>query len=724
MLAGLHEGGDREGVLGMMFWQKQKDYQKVVLVLAFVVMAAGMSPFFSAGKAWGQEVIPPEFSHPGGFYEEGFWLTIMNPSLTGEVYYTLDGTEPTKESILYEEPVLIEADPDQSKPLAYIPTTGKLVPERFQWQPPKEEPFCASVVRARVIEADATMSQVVTTTYLVDEKGAGRYTLPVISLSINPEDLFCEEKGLYVPGDIYQKEFDPSLSWGHHPGNYNQRGHEWERPIHMEFYEKTGELGFSQLAGLRIHGSFTRAHPLKSLRIYARSDYGENRIEYPLFGDDSLPYYKRLILRGAGQDFYYAYMRDALAHSLMKTLDVAIQDVRPAVVFVNGVYWGIHYVRERYDDWYIEAHYGIERDQVVMIENDGALMAGKPGDEAMWFEMRDFLFEQGLEEQDAYEAFIEQIDLTHYLDYLCLALYSSNRDWPGNNVRFWRVRDPEEVASDVTEADGRFRWLINDLDVGFGNEAYNMFTLVTREETGWPTPPWATIMIKRLLENESFVNALINRMDFHLNTTFQSERVLKKIDDFEAILYEEMAEHIRRWQHPASFSAWQSQVDGVRNFAEKRPEYMRAHLEEFFDLAGTARLRVDKDDSFAGTLIINDIVITQEDLPWEGIFAAGVPIEIRAEPDGGHALTGWEHDRSEDHYELTLVIEEDKHIRPIFAPDGSASSLYGISWPVWGTVAVFLFTGLGYLFRQKRERAFEDLRFGGREDADEREKKK
>jgi hypothetical protein len=66
-------------------------------------------------------------------------------------------------------------------------------------------------------------------------------------------------------------------------GNYFQ---DWEKPAHIEFFVPGGELGFSQDVGISIQGGTSPASPQKGLHVIARSEYGKNRIEYPIFEND------------------------------------------------------------------------------------------------------------------------------------------------------------------------------------------------------------------------------------------------------------------------------------------------------------------------------------------------------------------------------------------------------------------------------------------------------
>ncbi len=114
---------------------------------------------------------------------------------------------------------------------------------------------------------------IITATYFVGDNAKDRYSLPIISLVSDPYNLFDYNHGIYVKGVFYDELYDSSLEPWELEGNYTQRGREWEREVCIEYFDD-GEAKFSQNVGIRIHGGATRSYPQKSLRFYARNEYG------------------------------------------------------------------------------------------------------------------------------------------------------------------------------------------------------------------------------------------------------------------------------------------------------------------------------------------------------------------------------------------------------------------------------------------------------------------
>ena len=162
----------------------------------------------------------------------------------------------------------------------------------------------------------------------------------------DPGNFFDIDSGIYVFGNEADTTEYPY--WG---SNFWE---DWERPIHVEFYEPDGELGFNVDAGVKIFGSWSRLFPQKSLAIFARGRYGYDEINYQIFPDISINSFQAFVLRNSGQDWGHTFFRDAMMQSLTaEATNVDVQAYRPAMVMLNGEIWGIHNIREKFNEHYI-----------------------------------------------------------------------------------------------------------------------------------------------------------------------------------------------------------------------------------------------------------------------------------------------------------------------------------------------------------------------------------
>lgn len=626
----------------------------MLLLTPFFCRAARIRSFFVASclvllqitvRAEAQE--PPSFTLAPGFYAEAQTLEITHP-LTDSgytIHYTTDGSRPDWSSPIYDGPFALEDRTGHPNYFSAIRSTPVELDDAAQgWIPPETLVEKATVVRAVLFNpANGTYSRVSSGTYFI---GLQDFSLPVISLSSDEPHFFGHETGIYVPGAEYEENGFGSPPWGNF-ANYFMRGEAWERPAHFEFFEQNERVYHTDI-GVRIHGSGSRSLPAKSLRLYFRNDYGDSGLLYPVFGEGNDADFNRIILRNSGQDFYErsTMFRDAFLQRLANGLHADTQDYRPAVLFLNGEYWGIHNIRERYDKHYFERVYGVEEPYLDYLEDDSSVKEGSNEDHIA---LMDFLRENDLSDPEHYAYAGTQLDLMNVLDFNIFQIFIRNTDWPGNNLDYWRYNGPADPS--VPEKDGRWRYLIFDTDFGFGlnrtGGRYEHNTLEHATEAGgedWPNPDWATLVLRSLLENPDFRTLFIRRFSDLLNQNFRPDKVITIIDNMHQRVAAEMPRHIDRWQKINGVQRWNDHVDIMREFAEKRPPYQWLHIQEFFDLDERVEIALRLNMPEAGAVQLNTLTLTDADAfgrPWSGTYFRGEPLVLEANPRPGYSFSHW-----------------------------------------------------------------------------------
>jgi hypothetical protein len=614
----------------------------------------------------------PTLSVEPGFFTTDVHLTLGVDDPEAVIRYTLDGSEPTAASNLYDGEIVVgdrEGDPDV---YALIPTNNRDPEDHGGWRPPRGEVFKVNVVRARAFREGHAPSPVVTGTYVVTPDLATEVPLPVLSVVTEPENFFADDIGIYVPGDTYE----PGDLWS---GNYFQRGQEWERPVHVELFDLQGERLFAQQAGVRIHGNFTRSLPQKTLRFAARSEYGDGDFDAEIFPELPHDSYDRFLARNSGDDWGFSGFRDLLFQEMVAGMGFDRQAGRAAVHFVNGEYWGLINLRERFDRHYLVRHHGVPEESVALLAKNAQLEEGHPLDREEYLALREHVSSSDMSQPEALAYAAERMDLENFLAYNIAEIYSANADWPGNNIRFWRrtrdAPDPDAPA----EHDGRWRWMMYDVDSAFGNPTHDTMAHATETDgPHWPNPPWSTAMLRGLLENPEFRRDFINTFADHLNSTFASSRLHPIIDSFEARYAPAIAAWQDRWDTEDHFG-WRLQA--FRNFVESRPHFQRQHIREHFGLPGETTVTLDVDDPATGSLRINSLRIDtdtpglddpSQPYPWSGVYFQSVPVTITAQPAPGHRFVAWEGHQS-DQPEITMTPGTDPiTLTAVFAVDEDA----------------------------------------------------
>jgi hypothetical protein len=621
--------------------------------------AANTSPGYAA------LLPPPAFSAPGGFYESDFALSITAPA-EGTVRYTLDGSEPSTNSPVYSTPLSLRDRSPETNGISMLSGTSTVNQHTDGWFPPNGLVQKCTVVRARLFRADAPPGPVATATYWLGTNAAQRYTLPVLSIATANSGLFDYTNGIYMLGlifDQYRAAHPTEPLTGHTPANYTQRGKAWERAAHLEWYVPGGATGFAQNVKIDIQGQSSRSFREKSLGIKARSDQSPlDAIDYPVFPGltnrlgQPISHLKSLRLRNSGNDWAYTMFRDELCHRLIAGTEVDGQSYTPVVTFLNGEYWGLLNAREQEDEDYLADHYDVAPETVTICETIGTLLHGRPGDNQHFVNLRSFVDTNDLAVGTNYDYVRTQMDVVNFMNYQAAEIYFANADWPHNNIRFWRVPVPQFQPEAPLGQDGRWRWLLFDVDLGMSHPwsgGYGDNTLsAALSPTGRPglNAPWSTALLRGLVRNPDFRNEFINTLADHLNTTFKENRVTDVIDGIYNTLAPAMPEHIRRWRAMGdTFSGWSNNVRSLRLFASQRPINVRQHIVAQFGLGGFATLTLNVTPAARGYVRVNRMqidattpgVTNNAPYPWRGTYFRGVPVRLQAVPAPGSMFAGW-----------------------------------------------------------------------------------
>ena len=501
------------------------------------------------------------FSTRSGFYSQAFNLHIQS-FLGDTIYYSLDGSLPNPNSNLFEDSIFIYNKNLDENYVSEFPTSpNQSLIDYPAWEPASTTINKSNIIRCISYSNGEPSSKVYTQTYFVDNNIENKYNLPIISIVTEELNFFSSDSGIYVPG-IYFDEHNPNWT-----GNYFQKGRLSERPVHVEYFDEDGLLQFSQDAGVRIHGGKTRQAAQKSLRLYARKEYGKKYFNYALLHNDDINQYKRFIIQTSMGCWNQSIIKDVVAHNIVNNLNLETQRFQPTIVFLNGEYWGIHTIREYIDEHYINDKYDNEQEVEIL---EGYMNA---------FEEFNNLFNViQTNELDTYEYLKTKIDIENYISYQLSQMFFANYDWPGNNVKLWRF---------INEPEKKWRFIFYDLDASMGDPSYNMFQHCTNTDTNidWPNPTESTEIFRRLLEYSEFKEAFINRAAQMLHDYDEIDVFVEQIRIIKDLYTNELNRHIDRWNFPNSYTNWESSVNDLMHFLAERPCEFTSHLMDFFNLS-------------------------------------------------------------------------------------------------------------------------------------------
>lgn len=547
----------------------------------------------------------PHISLEGGFYSGPQSLVVSVERQSAAIHYTLDGTEPDLTSPLFPAQLDINE---------------------------------TTVLRVRSFEPGYFTGPAITRSYFIDEA----QNLPIVSLVTDPDHFFDDETGIYVEGTAGVPGYCTSV-----PHNVNQ---DWERPVNIELFEKDGTIGLNQVAGVKIFGGCSRVRfPIKSLGFYARKEYGTADFKYRLFPDKPSENYETFILRAAADDQPFSLFRDGLAQMLVKdVIDVDVQAYRPVVVYINGAYWGIHNLREKINEHYANDNFGVNSDSVdVLKRNPEKTYNVVSGNADHYNAMMQYLKDNDITQNVHYEYMSTQMDMNEYINYQITQIFFGGRDWPGNNIKFWRSREAPY---------NKWRWVLYDLDHVFKEYFSDIMDAATDVDCGctWPNPPWSTYLFRTLLENESFRHEFTQRFARYSNTHFSRERIHRFIDEMQAALAPEIPHHIERWGGQKtnlpdntwvspifnSVEEWEYRVQVIRDFTDTRHEIALKHLNDYFGTSGFVALDTRIDPTEAGILLSAGIEMVDSTGRVE--YLEGEKITVSVEAEHGFLFSQWE----------------------------------------------------------------------------------
>jgi len=524
-----------------------------------------------------ESVPTPVFSVPEGIYDQPFKLEIEAPA-GYDIFYTTDGSTPTIRSNRYKRSITVDPRKNPNRKILTIPTS-------LRWQPPYGQQNHCIVFRARCFREGAGYGKTENVIYsppsILQHHG-----FQIIHILIESDSLFSQERGIYVMGQKYYSKKARiatdslyganNISLSRYPANYLQRGKNWARPAEMILTDEAGKTRFKQNVLLRIHGNNTRYYPVRALRVLPNTIYGDTVIHYRFFND--LPYdtFKRILLRNSGNDVRWTMFRDAMIQLMVKGTGLDIQEYAPAVLYVNGNYWGICNIRESINDNYLEIKYGVALDNIEIItsfsnlnlSNLKLLPLGDPLLTHPFVEMVSYLFENSPADEEVYQNVCKQMDIGNFIDYMILETFFGNMDWPDANARVYRMGEQTEMMSQKNVEAEKWRWLVIDLDQAMLDQSLsaNMFEILKNDYADNPI----TIIFFALLENPEFMEMFLSRYDLIIRDFLNTEKMLQYIEDFEGRYRSEMVRHIARWRIPLFLQTWQKEVDQLKVFARKR----------------------------------------------------------------------------------------------------------------------------------------------------------
>ncbi|MDE7206804.1 MAG: CotH kinase family protein, partial [Lachnospiraceae bacterium] len=400
---------------------------------------AGPNPAYFAQNTepeadWGEV----HFSLEGGRYDENIEVELSCDVEGAAILYTLDGSEPDINSLVYSEPIEIT---NEGRPNQYTTKKCVLTPsenaDNSETQYGVNEVYKATAIRARILKDAKFSTSIQTNTYFIQSD----YTLPIVSITTDPYALFDDTEGAYVLGYTY-------YTMRKYGGSSRRVNSNMPRDLtgHVEIYDTDGSV-FKDDMTFAIAGKSSISRNIqKSFNIVLDN----KKITGDMFGASDALEYERFTLRGPGsgvvKENLYAYS-SAFVSNFISDAGVGAQKSRFCILFIDGEYWGLYSLMEPKGKEYIYKHTGAAKKDITLVIPWKYISADEFDQLFEAVSARDFYNEED------YEWIKTEIDIESFMEFLLAEAFFGNTDGASNgdhNLHIWK------------EKGGLWKWYVFD----------------------------------------------------------------------------------------------------------------------------------------------------------------------------------------------------------------------------------------------------------------------
>ena len=549
------------------------------------------------------------FSKNSGFYPKEFLLSLSFSSSNEKtkIYFTIDGSDPTNSNTTkeYTEPILIKDRSNEQNIYSDIEENENSPISVSRGIGFKKPPFLVDkcmIVRA-VVKNNNLYGNISEKTYFITTDALANYEkYTVISLVTNPDNLFDPEKGIYVTGNQYIRwknsdSYNPNKGiWDlDNPCNFFMKGSEWEREANIAIFEN-GVITVDQKVGIRIKGSTSRNSPPKSFNIYARKKYGKGKIKSNTLLPNNLDKDGNLITEYDSISLRSVHLIDRLNDQLSLKLIhnrklQATTDFKNCVLFLNGEYWGMYALMEKFSSDFFSKHYFIPKDNVVYFKQY-EIEEGPKEEYNNIINFMSLYSKKDLSNEIFYQEICDKIDIDSFIEHYASNIFIGTYDWPNHNFGMWKYNGAKTDGN--IYSDGKWRFMSYDFDHTLGETyedfggvegyQYDNFQHMDKRKIYPPTN-----LFVALLKNEEFKKKFQNIFEYYTNNIMRGDKINILLEEYKDNITDLICNSQTRWW--GYFSGTKLEVyayiknkfhssflPNLKKFFEERPKYSLEHM--------------------------------------------------------------------------------------------------------------------------------------------------
>lgn len=487
------------------------------------------------------------------------------------------------------------------------------------------------VVRAKIFSSEAISRLSTTHSYIFHPR---KTAFPILSFATKNDYLYNAKGGIFSSEKTY--------------GKYNY-DYNWRRPANSEMINSSdNSLIFNQAVEIAVGGNYSREFAQKSIKLYANKRFGEKRLNGHFWEDkQNVTSVKSFTLRNGGNSLRRLRITDAYLQRLwgVHINNIDYQAYSPSIVYINGEFYGFAGLRERSNEDWIEANYGLED---IEFATHLSYRAADAEQKTTSFQDVYKLYSRN---NCTYEELSEKIDIDNFMKTMIAEMNAINHDWPHNNVSMWR---PNEQGA-------KWRWIIKDMDFyalsNYDNPIeFNMFNYllgtVNAEDVEYryfskKNVKESSKLYRKLMSFPKFKEDFLDAYSVYLGDFLKPSVTNALLSDMTSSIRDEIIATYSAYEFDTS--NYQKSINKMKDYNLLRPRIVYNQMSTFFSLGSVIPLTIHSNSS---NVSINNIPLTEGD--FDGAWFSKRELHLESgSPNKGWKMETWRKER-----ETFKIIEE------------------------------------------------------------------
>lgn len=427
----------------------------------------------------------------------------------------------------------------------------------------------------------------------------------------------------------------------------------------LEYFNSVGVYKAESFGHSNKHGNDSWFYPQRGIDFVCRDEFGYNdALKYQIFNSKPRAEFQRIIIKAAANDNYPfegvpntnfagelggAHIRDQYVHTVAEKAGMHVdgRTWAPAVLYVNGAYWGVYDVREKVDDKdFTKYYYNSKEDSLQFLQTWGSTWSAYGGAQAQtdWNAFVSYVAANSMTVPANYAYVDSKYNLKSLTDYVILNSYVVCSDWLNWNTAWWRGLnyqcDKKKWRYALWDEDATFKHYINYTglpDVDPSADPCDPSTLNN------PGGQGHIPILNKLLTNSTFKQYYVMRYFDLINTGLSCKRMTDILDSMVLVITPEMPGQVAKWG--GTMTQWQNNVSALKTFIQTRCDTVTKLFNGCYNVTGPYKIKINVDPPNSGTVDFNSLNLTS--FLWQGTYPGNLSNNLKAHAKPNYCFSHW-----------------------------------------------------------------------------------